>query len=97
MSCKESTLILFKISALPLLLRSHSDCTNPELLPISDWRSCLAGKYASIKRLLYATFYKRPGGALNKGRMAGAIICFFSLLTSTAYFGWNFYKNYWGK
>ncbi len=42
--------------------------------------------YRFIKRLLYSLFYKKKGGALNKLRMAGAIVCFVSLLASSGVF-----------
>jgi len=46
---------------------------------------------------LYSFFYKREGGALNKGRMVGALVSFVCVLASSGVFFWNFYKNTWGK
>ena len=44
-------------------------------------------------RLLYGIFYKKQGGALNKVRMVGALLCLAALLANTGIFSVNFFKS----
>jgi hypothetical protein len=43
--------------------------------------------------MLYSTFYKKKGGALNKGRIAGVAISYIGLLGVIGVFGYNFWKG----
>jgi hypothetical protein len=41
-------------------------------------------------RALYQIFYKKSGGALNKMRMVGALLCLIGLVANVSIFGKGF-------
>lgn len=43
---------------------------------------------------MYSMFYKKNGGAWNKGRIIGVVICMLSIIGNAAIFFKNLYKGY---
>ena len=79
------------------LLHSPPDCTSQKLQPTLVSFTFSEGDFMFIVRLLYSIFYKKKGGALNKGRIAGVAITYIGFLGAIGVFTVNFYKNYWTK
>ena len=45
-------------------------------------------------RLIYSIFYKKTGGAWNKGRILGVVISMIAILANSGIFFKNIYKSY---
>ena len=56
-------------------------------------RAALIGLVYIFGRSLYSFFYKKDKGALNKGRIAGALICVLAMLVNSGIFFTNFVKS----
>jgi hypothetical protein len=72
-------------------LQAQDRCLSGYIL--HDWKVLVF----LTKRLIYSTFYKKKGGALNPGRIVGVIISYLGLLGAIGVFGVNFWKNYLNK
>jgi hypothetical protein len=73
---------------------SQLEFTNLKLLPTWESLTWLEGIFLINSRLIYSTFYKKKGGALNPGRIVGVIVSYIGLLGAIGVFGVNFWQNY---